>query len=253
LSPGAGDEPDDGGVATGILRDFEKRLESVVEGFFARAMPGGGVQPVELGKAMVRMMDERKTVSIATVYVPNAFTFHLTSKDFEKLAPLEGSLKKELATIARRAAASENWKLPGPPEINFIGDHHGAAGTFDVEAHVVEADDIQEDEAGPHTQLIEMSLGADAELVVLGQRKRAYPLSKDQITIGRLDSSDVALADPGASRKHAEVHREGDEWVVVDMGSTNGLIVNGKRVQRHRLNRGDRITVGDTVLEFRRP
>lgn len=237
---------------TGILRDFEKRLESVFEGFFARALPGGGVQPVELGKAMVRKMDELKTVSIASVYVPNAFSFHLSSKDFERLAPLEQSLARELATIARRAAASEGWRLPGPPEIHFAGDGRGPAGTFDVEAHVVEAADEQE-EAGPHTQLIEMSLEADAELVLVGQNKRTYPLSKDVVAIGRLDACDVALADPGVSRRHAEVHREGDEWVVVDSGSTNGTIVNGKRVNRHRLKKGDRITVGDTVLEFRRP
>jgi hypothetical protein len=198
-------------------------------------------------------MDERKTVSIATVYVPNAFTFHLTQKDYDVLAPLEGSLKRELTAIARRAAASENWKLPGPPEINFVGDHRGATGTFDVEAHIVEAENADESDAGPQTQLIDMSLTADAELILVGQNKRSYPLSKDQLSIGRLDTSDVALADPGASRRHAEIRREGDEWVVVDLGSTNGTIVNGKRVQRHRLSTGDRVMIGDTVLEFRRP
>jgi hypothetical protein len=233
------------------LRDFEKRLESVVEGFFARALPGGGVQPVEMGKAMVRTMEEKKTVSIASVYVPNAFTFHLTPKDYERLAPLEGSLRKELTAIARRAAASEGWKLPGPPEINFAGDGRGAAGTFDVEAHIVESED-EEPEVGLHTQLIEMSLSADAELVVVGQNKRSYPLSKDVLTVGRLDTSDVSLADPGVSRQHAEVRREGDEWVVVDLGSTNGTVVNGKTVKRHRLSDGDRIAFGDTVIEFRR-
>lgn len=226
-----------------------------MEGFFARTLPGGGVQPVELGKAMVRLMDERKTISIASVYVPNSFTFHLTAKDHERLAPLEQSLKRELSTIARRAAASENWKLPGPPEINLVADGKGPAGTFDVEAMVVEAQNAshEDEQAGPHTQLIDMSLAADAELIVVGKNERSYPLSKDIVTIGRIDTSDVALADPGASRRHAEVRREGDDWVILDLGSTNGTLVNGKRVNRHRLSKGDRITVGDTVLEFRRP
>lgn len=238
-------------TATGLLRDFEKRLESVVEGFFARALPGGGVQPVELGKAMVRTMEERKTVSIASVFVPNAFTFHLTQKDHERLAPLEGSLAKELQAIARRAAASENWRLPGPPEIHLAGDGKGAPGTFELEAHIVESEE-PEQEAGPHTQLIEMSLAADAELIVIGQNKRSYPLSKDVITIGRLDTSDVSLADSGVSRQHAEIRREGDEWVMVDLDSTNGTLVNNKAVKRHRLKPGDRMTFGETVLEFRR-
>ncbi|MCA1831858.1 MAG: FhaA domain-containing protein [Actinomycetota bacterium] len=233
------------------MRDFEKRLESVVEGFFARALPGGGVQPVELGKAMVRTMEEQKTVSIASVYVPNAFTFHLVPKDYERLAPLEGSLRKELSAIARRAAASEGWKLPGPPEIHIAGDGRGVQGTFDVEAHIVESAE-EEPEAGPHTQLIEMSLEADAELAIVGGNKRAYPLSKDVLTIGRLDNVDVSLADPGVSRRHAEVRREGDEWVVVDLESTNGTVVNGKAVKRHRLKPGDRMSFGETVIEFRR-
>ena len=224
----------------------------MVEGFFARALPGGGVQPVELGKAMIRTMDEQKTVSIASTYVPNAFTFHLVQKDYDRLSPLEGSLAKELTAIVRRAAASEGWRLPGPPEIHLVADGRGATGTFSVEAHVVEAADPEE-EAGPHTQLIDMSLSADAELVVVGKSGRAYPLSKDVLTIGRMDACDVALADPGASRRHAEVRREGDEWVVVDLGSTNGTIVNGKRVNRHRLSKGDRMLIGDTSIEFRRP
>jgi hypothetical protein len=238
-------------ATTGLLRDFEKRLESVVEGFFARALPGGGVQPVELGKAMVRTMEEQKTVSIASVFVPNAFVFHLSAKDYERLAPLEGSLAKELHAIAKRAAASENWRLPGPPEIHLTGDGKGAPGTFDVEAHIVESEEPEE-EAGPHTQLIEMSLAADAELVVVGKNKRSYPLSKDVLTVGRLDTSDVSLTDSGVSRQHAEIRREGDEWVVVDLDSTNGTLVNGKPMKRHRLQSGDRMTFGETDIEFRR-
>lgn len=241
-------------ATTGLLRDFEKRLESVVEGFFARALPGGGVQPVELGKAMVRTMEEHKTVSIASVFVPNAFVFHLNPKDHERLAPLEGSLNKELTAIAKRAAASENWRLPGPPEIHLAGDGKGAPGTFEVEAHMVESTEGDDaEQAGPHTQLIEMSLAADAELVLVGKNKRSYPLSKDVVTVGRLDASDVALADSGVSRQHAEIRREGDEWVVVDLSSTNGTIVNGQPVRRHRLASGDRIEVGESTIEFHGP
>src|ERR671918_1764533 len=99
----------------GLLRDFERRLETMVEGFFARALPGGGVQPVELGKRLVRAMEEQKTVSVANVYVPNEFTFFLSTKDVERLRPVENALDKELSAVARRAAASESWRLLGPP------------------------------------------------------------------------------------------------------------------------------------------
>ena len=234
----------------GILRDFERRLETIVEGFFARALPGGGVQPVELGKRMVRVMDEQKTVSVANVYVPNEFTFFLASKDVERLRPVSNALDKELGAVARRAAASEGWRLLGPPVIRLVEDSSAAPGTFRVEATVVEGMDEKAEEAGPHTSLLQMSVEHDSELVVVGSKRRPYPLAKDALTIGRLDSCDIVLSDTGVSRKHAEVRREGDEWVIVDLNSTNGTIVNGKAVRRHRLAQGDRIEVGESTLEF---
>src|ERR1041385_5160126 len=107
-------------VGLGILRDFERRLETIVEGFFARALPGGGVQPVELGKRMVRAMDEQKTVSVANVYVPNEFVFFLNAKDVKTLRPVENALAKELSAVARRAASSEGWRILGPPAIRLV-------------------------------------------------------------------------------------------------------------------------------------
>lgn len=234
----------------GILRDFERRLENMVEGFFARALPGGGVQPVELGKRMIRAMEDQKTVSVANVYVPNDFTFTLATKDLERLKPVENALASELSSVARRAAASEGWRLLGPPTIHLDHDASLAGGTFRMEASVVEGSDV-ESQAGPHTQLINMAEQADAELVVIGSKRRPYPLAKDVLTIGRLDTCDIALSDPGVSRKHAEVRREGDEWVVVDLSSTNGTLVNGQPVRRHRLASGDRVEVGETTIEFR--
>jgi hypothetical protein len=235
----------------GILRDFERWVENGFEGFFARALPGGGIQPVELGKRMVRSMEEQKTVSVANVYVPNEFTFFLSSKDMTQLRPIENALAKELSAMARAAAANEGWRLLGPPKIRLVEDDSAAPRTFRVEATVVEGIDEQAEQAGPHTALLQMSTEQQAELVVVGSKRRPYPLAKDVLTIGRLDSCDVVLSDAGVSRKHAEVRREGDEWVVVDLGSTNGTIVNGKPVRRHRLAGGDRIEVGETTIEYR--
>jgi FHA domain-containing protein len=237
----------------GILRGFEKRLEGLVEGFFARALPGGGVQPIELGKRMVRQMDEDRTVAAGGAeYVPNSFGFRLSKKDYGRLQQIESTLRKELSAVARRAAASEGWKMVGPPEIHIIEDTTFKAGTFGIESEFVESTH-PEPEAGPQTQLIQMSLEADAELVQIGKTSRTWPLSKEAIVIGRMEGCDVIIADPGVSRRHVEIRREGDEWVAIDLGSTNGTEVNGKRVNRHRLTPGDRLVLGETTLEFRRP
>jgi hypothetical protein len=237
----------------GILRGFEKRLEGLVEGFFARALPGGGVQPVELGKRMVRAMDEEQTVAAGGAnYVPNSFAFRLAHKDFERLNQIMATLRKELTAVARRAAASEGWRMVGPPEIQVLEDPSMKTGTFGIDASFVESA-TPEPEAGPQTQLIQMSLDADAERVQIGKTSRTWPLSKEAVVIGRMEGCDVILADPGVSRRHAEIRREGDEWVMIDLGSTNGTEINGKRVNRHRLTPGDRLVLGETTLEFRRP
>lgn len=237
----------------GILREFEKRLEGVVEGFFARALPGGGVQPVELGKRMVRAMDEERTVGAdGSTYVPNAFRFRLARKDFERLNQIQATLRKELVAVAKRAAANEGWLMVGEPEAVVDRDDEQKPGTFTIEARFEEGE-LDAPEAGPQTQLIQMSLAADAELVLVGRTSRTWPISKEAVVIGRLDGCDVVIADPGVSRRHAEVRREGDEWVIVDLGSTNGTEINGKRLNRHRLQPGDRIVLGDTTLEFRKP
>ncbi|HVL33614.1 MAG TPA: DUF3662 and FHA domain-containing protein [Actinomycetota bacterium] len=235
-----------------ILRGVEKLLEGAVEGFFARALPGGGVQPIELGKRMVRAMEEERTTAVSgAIFAPNSFTFRLSKKDFERLSQIKATLKKELTAVARRAAASEKWQMVGPPEIHLVADSL-KSGTFKVEADFVESA-RPEPEAGPQTQLIQMSLEADAELVQMGKQTRAWPLSKETIVIGRQETCDVQIPDLGVSRRHAEIRREGDEWVVYDLGSTNGTDVNGKRVNRHRLSPGDRMLFGETFLEFRRP
>jgi hypothetical protein len=237
----------------GILREIEKRLEGAFEGFFARALPGGGVQPIELGKRMVRAMEEEKTSAVSgAIFVPNAFLFKLSSKDHQRLTQIESTLRKELAAVALRAKSSESWQMVGPPEIDIVEDAALKSGTFAVEATFVESEKPEPD-AGPQTQLIQMSLAADAELVQIGKTSHTWPLSKEAVVIGRMEGCDVIIPDPGISRRHAEIRREGDEWVVVDLGSTNGTEINGARVNRHRLLPGDRLLLGDTTLEFRRP
>lgn len=237
----------------GVLRGIEKALEGLVEGFFARALPGGGVQPIELGKRMVRTMDEERTTGAdGSVFVPNSFLFKVTPKDMERLTQIKGTLRKELAAVALRAKSAEGWHMVGPPEIHLVEDANVKRGTFAVEAEFVESAE-PEVAAGPQTQLIQMSLTADAELVQLGKTSRAWPISKELLVIGRGEGADVIIPDRGVSRRHAEIRREGDEWVLIDLGSTNGTEVNGKRVNRTRLTAGDRILLGDTTVEFRRP
>jgi two-component system, cell cycle response regulator len=95
---------------------------------------------------------------------------------------------------------------------------------------------------------------APATLVLIsgGQPARVYPLNAPELSIGRSAQSDIALGDPGVSRNHARVLREGDDFIVEDLRSTNGTEVNGQPVRRRRLADGDVIKLASSTLQFRR-
>ena len=80
---------------------------------------------------------------------------------------------------------------------------------------------------------------------------RRYVFDGPRATIGRSKSAECVLADPNVSRRHAELRRsESGEWQIVDLGSTNGIKVNGRRVTSTRLNPGDQVTIGTTTFLF---
>src|SRR6266545_315146 len=190
----------------GILREFEQRLEGAVEGLFARAFKSG-VQPVELGKRLVRAVEDGRTVGVSRVYVPNVYTYELSTTDRERFADYEDALANELAALAVQTARDNDWAMLGPATLVLM--------------------------SGPH-------------------EVKAYPLSGTQISIGRSERSDIALADPGVSRNHARIVREGDDFIVEDLGSTNGTEVNGQPVRRRRLADGDMVKLANSTLQFRR-
>jgi pSer/pThr/pTyr-binding forkhead associated (FHA) protein len=88
-----------------------------------------------------------------------------------------------------------------------------------------------------------------ATLTVNGKSHR---LDKRRVVIGRSKDCDIQVADSNVSRRHAEVRQEGAAHWLIDLDSTNGTEVNGRRLKRAKLRPGDTITVGATELVFRR-
>jgi hypothetical protein len=229
-----------------ILRDFERRLGNLVEGFFATAFRSG-LQPVELAKRLLREMDARKTVGVREVWAPNHFVFSLSPEDGSRFEQAEQALIGELKQVVREAAAERGWGLVGPPEIELEVDEKLSKGKFRCEASLVEG----EPEPVPATAPAEVGEGS---LLIHegGGQGTTFRIRKQDLTIGRLPECDVVVKDPGASRRHARIHTEGSEYVLTDLGSTNGTLVNGEPVRERALAHGDRITIGTTDIEFRR-
>jgi hypothetical protein len=222
-----------------ILRDFERRLGSLVEGFFATTFRSG-LQPVELAKRLMREMDTNKTVGVRDVWAPNRFVFTLSEHDAQRFEQAEQALISELRHVVREAAAERGWGLVGQPEIEFEVDEALGKGRFQVQSSFVEG----EGELAPRS-----AAGGRGTLVHLGNG-RSYALT-ETTTIGRLAECDVVVDDPGASRQHATIRRTDAGFVLTDLGSTNGTLVNDRPVQEHLLDDADRVTIGETTLEFR--
>src|ERR1700745_2259830 len=92
-----------------------------------------------------------------------------------------------------------------------------------------------------------------AELIVKYPARTAehFPLGRLRITIGRSARNDLCIPDPFASRVHAEVRREGDEYFLQDLGSANGTLYNGTNVEGNvSLTPGGRIQSGETEIVF---
>jgi hypothetical protein len=253
----------------GILRDFERRLEGAVEGLFARAFRSG-VQPVELGKRLVREVEDGRTVGVNRVYVPNVYVYELSAQDRERFADYEQALAQELAALAVDTARERDWAMLGPARVEFQTAEDLPEGRFRVAGRVEPAQEADAAAApaggrapappvGPHTAMLpgqrrRPKVQAPASLVLVqgGQAVRTYPLAAAELSIGRSERSDIALADPGVSRNHARVVREGDDFIIEDLRSTNGTEVNGQPVRRRRLANGDMLKLASSTLQFRR-
>jgi hypothetical protein len=226
------------------LHDFERRLGGLVEGLFSKTFRSG-LQPVEIAKRIVRAMDQHKQVGVSEVWAPNHFEVSLSEDDAPRFTQIETPLIAELTSLVRETAAERGWGLVGPPTVAlFIGEGL-RKGDLVVEASLVE---------GPAgVAPAPTPVAAAARLLVHdGATVREVPLAKGAtVTIGRLSACEVVLSDRGASRRHAQVRLDGGRATLTDLGSTNGTMLNGHQVQTRTLADGDRITIGQTLIEYR--
>jgi pSer/pThr/pTyr-binding forkhead associated (FHA) protein len=251
----------------GILRDFEKRLEGAVEGFFARAFRSG-LQPVELAKAVQRYAAHYQQVGIDGVIVPNVYRFGLSPEDHERFSGFAGRLQAELADVLRRTTADRGWMLQGPVRIELTESDEVRMGTYELRGKI-EAGPVEQPRPTAQPRAVVPIAGAGGEQVpgsetlvmpaaaataslqvISGEpHRRVFPL-RDAAVIGRLPDCDVTLDDPSVSRRHARLLRDGGRWLIEDLGSTNGVLVNGESVGRTELHDGDRLELGSVRLAF---
>jgi hypothetical protein len=209
---------------------FERRLERLVEGTFSKAFRSG-LQPVEIGRRLVREMDAGRTLGVRGTVVPNHFTVALSPEDTERFAGFADALAQELVDALREHAREEQYRFEGPVEVELVQDDHARRGDLHVTAEIV---------AGAATAFGSLVL-PDGKRIALGEANAI---------IGRMPECAVTLSDPQASRQHAEIRHTETGYRIVDLGSTNGTEVNGVRITEMPLTDGDVIVIGATSLRF---
>jgi hypothetical protein len=249
-----------------VLRNIEHKIEGLFEGVFGRAFRTH-VQPVELARKLVKEMEDHRVISVSRVYAPNEYTVYLAPADREQFASYEDSLRSELQEYVAENARRERYELLSPPEVKFETDSDLEMGEFGIATRMVQGPVPQPGAPEPQPQpaatmvyrkpveteaVSAEELGLGRETVSLTVNGTKHELDQRQVTIGRSKDCDIQLPDPNVSRRHAEVRQEGAAYWVVDLDSTNGMEVNGRRQKRAKLRQGDRIVLGSTELVFRR-
>jgi hypothetical protein len=250
-----------------VLRSLEAKLEGLVGGAFSRAFRSK-VEPVELARKLAKEMQDNQTRSISHTYVPNHYTVWLSPEDRGHFEGYEDGLKKELSDYLLEHARTEGLALVTRPTVDFETDERLSLGEFGIQAQLVQPageDAPWLEEAAPsaedfgHTMVYSPDRSARrieapaapsrGQAMLIGDDKRTV-LSGSRLLIGRSRDCDVTVDDPNVSRRHAELRNEGGYWVVADLGSTNGVKVNGHRVDQARLEPGDEIVLGLARLRF---
>jgi hypothetical protein len=244
----------------GVLQRFERRLEGMVEGAFARAFKSE-LQPVEVASAVQREMDDRAAiVAQGRTLVPNDFVVEVSETDFDRLEVYADNLGTELATLARDYAKEQGYSFVGPVRMRFEGVPDLTTGMFRIRSGVIRGHTVEAGEVRQPVSDLPRSQGSQfygrPRLVVSGsggslEAGSTYELQTPVTLLGRGTDCDLRLVDPGVSRHHAELRVEEDQVVLVDLGSTNGTFVNGQPARRVVLTDGTTVTLGRTTMVFR--
>jgi hypothetical protein len=226
----------------GGLQRFEQRLEQLISGVFARTFRSA-VQPVEIAAALERELDNNAQIlSRDRRLVPNDFHVELSQTDLDRLTPYDSTLARELTDQLQDHADSQGYVFPGPVKIGFESADDLTTGRFRIRSQA----QAQVRSQSTYTQVRR----ARAVLEVNGTR---HPLQPPGLVVGRGSDATLRINDPGISRQHAEftVTARGDAEPLIevhDMGSTNGILVDGRKVPRATLRHGSRVQVGHTTL-----
>lgn len=258
-----------------VLKRLEEKIQNLFEGSFGRAFKSP-VQPVELAHKLVKEMEDNKVISVSRVYVPNEYSLFLSPDDWQQFESYEDHLKSDLAEYVIESARRERYDLLSRPVVLIKTDEDLQMGEFGIATRMVSApadggvavpvetpamsEDIGQTvvyrpETPPDGTMSvsaneAQELGLAKEKITLVTPNGEHEISKRVSLIGRSQQADIRLEDANVSRRHAELRQRGNDYLIFDLGSTNGVEVNGKLIKSKVLKNGDVITLGTMRVRF---
>ncbi|MCK7623420.1 FHA domain-containing protein [Streptomyces sp. RS10V-4] len=267
----------------GVLKRFEQRLEGLVNGTFAKVFKSE-VQPVEIAGALQRECDNNASIwNRDRTVVPNDFIVELSTPDYERLSPYSGQLGDELAGMVRDYAKQQRYTFMGPIKVHLEKADDLDTGLYRVRSRTLASSTSQErpgqaaaaraagtqpppgghvappmpSSPPPGAPPVPRTAPPGAGPQPYAQTRRwieingtRHQISRPTLVLGRSTDADVRIDDPGVSRRHCEI-RVGTPPTIQDLGSTNGIVVDGQHTTRASLRDGSRIVVGSTTIVYR--
>lgn len=228
----------------GALQRFEQRLENLVSGAFARAFRSA-VQPVEVSAALQREIDNNAQIlSRDRRLAPNEFHVELSEADLERLTSGGSAMVRDLTEQLEDHAEAQGYVFPGDVEIHFEGSDDLPTGQMRVRSR-----SRASVTGGGHRPR------ARTPQVFLDINGTKHPLMAPGLVIGRGTESDIRINDPGVSRRHVEFEchetSSGARVSARDLGSTNGMLVDGHQTDHAALHNGSVVKIGSTEIRVR--
>lgn len=223
----------------GLLDNVERGIEKLVRGAFSGGS-GSEVQPVEIASRLRRELDHRSlTLAEGRTLAPNVFTARLSTADFEAARQWGPTLAEELCDVIIKHVRSQNYILQGPVRVSFALDDALRPGDFEIDSKTEKSTSAAASPIPPNGQPV---------LEIDGRR---FPLNSSSTVLGRSAEADITVDDTGVSRRHLEIRIGQGGPVAVDLGSTNGSYLDGRRLSGEaRLAHGSVITMGRTRITF---
>jgi len=213
----------------GFLDSFERQVERIVGGAFAKTFTSG-VHPIEIVAALKRELDQSAVVTSRTrIVAPHSFRVGLSKIDLTRLTSLGDAFIVEITQALTEYAATRSYSFTQPPRIVLV---HSAGM---VEGLV----DVRSDKVGPVVWIPSLKW-----------QDQHYPITRKSTIIGRGSEADVQVSARGVSRLHAEIRWDGKRAEVIDLGSTNGTELDDQPVTRAALPEVCTLRLGQARILF---